>query len=66
MNTNGTGVGIKLINTKGHRIHSSVQFAFKATNNNTEYEALFAGLKLALEMKIENLRVFSDFILRYS
>lgn len=33
------------------------------TNNDAEYDALIAGLKLALEMKVENISIHSDFML---
>ena len=33
---------------------------FKATNNESEYEALIAGLTLAHQMGIENIQVFGD------
>lgn len=37
-----------------------LRFAFKASNNEAEYEALIADLSLALEMKAEKLAIFSD------
>ncbi|XP_074377483.1 uncharacterized protein LOC141719006 [Apium graveolens] len=63
VNGNGAGSGIVLVNPEGHKLQSSIHFGFKATNNDAEYEALIAGLKLALEMKVENLNVFSDSML---
>ena len=41
-------------------MHCALQFRFKASNNDTEYEALIAGLKLAKEMKVKSLEIFSD------
>ncbi|XP_073111211.1 uncharacterized protein [Elaeis guineensis] len=38
----------------------ALRFDFKASNNQAEYEALVAGLKLALELGIDRLKVFSD------
>ncbi|XP_074323582.1 uncharacterized protein LOC141660495 [Apium graveolens] len=63
VNGNGAGSGIVLVSPEGHKLQSSIHFGFKATNNDAEYEALIAGLKLALEMKVENLNVFSDSML---
>ncbi|XP_074351418.1 uncharacterized protein LOC141690525 [Apium graveolens] len=60
VNGNGAGSGIVLVSPKGHKLQSSIHFGFKTTNNDAKYEALIAGLKLALEMKVENLNVFSD------
>ena len=63
VNANGSEAGIVLISLEGHQLHSSIYFAFRATNNDAEYEALIAGLKLALEMGVENINVFSDSML---
>ncbi|XP_024025977.1 uncharacterized protein LOC112092912 [Morus notabilis] len=57
---NGSGAGILLISPEGHKITSAVRFNFKASNNEAEYEALIAGLRLASHLKVERLRVFSD------
>ena len=62
-NNDGAGAGIVLISPEGHRLVSTIHFAFKFTNNDVEYEALIAGMKLALEMKVRHLRARSDSIL---
>ncbi|XP_074348390.1 uncharacterized protein LOC141687099 [Apium graveolens] len=59
----GAGAGIELISPEAYKIRRVTYLAFHATNNNVEYEALTNGLKLALEMKVENLNVFSDSII---
>ena len=59
-NNEGAGAGVVLISPEGHKLSSAIHFSFKATNNDTEYEALINGLQLALEMKVENINVFSD------
>ncbi|XP_074351888.1 uncharacterized protein LOC141691041 [Apium graveolens] len=59
-NGDGAGAGIELISPEAHKIRRATHLAFHATNNDAEYEALINGLKLALEMKVENLSVFSD------
>ncbi|XP_074324325.1 uncharacterized protein LOC141661238 [Apium graveolens] len=59
-NGDGVGAGIELISPKAHKIRRATHLAFHATNNDAEYEALINGLKLALEMKVKNLNVFSD------
>ena len=38
----------------------ALRFAFKATNNQAEYEALIAGLNLARNLQVQNLSIFSD------
>ena len=54
------GAGVVLMSSEGHKLSSAIHFSFRATNNDAEYEALINGLQLALEMKVENLNVFSD------
>ena len=41
-------------------MNCALRFGFKASNNEAEYEALIVGLKLAKEMKVESLDIFSD------
>ena len=40
-----------------------MSIGFPATNNEAEYEALIAGLRLALNLGIEELQVYSDSML---
>ena len=49
-----------LISPKGHNIHCAIHFGFKASNNEAEYEALIAGLRLMLELQACNVKIFSD------
>jgi len=41
-------------------IEQTLRFAFKASNNQAEYEALIAGMLLAKEMGAQSLVVKSD------
>ena len=49
-----------LINPKRHKIIYVLRFGFKASNNKAEYEALLAGLRLAKELKVGHIQIFSD------
>ena len=49
-----------LISPEGHKIHSGLCFGFQASNNEADYEALIAGLRLAKEFKVDNLKVYGD------
>ncbi|GAU30655.1 hypothetical protein TSUD_31270 [Trifolium subterraneum] len=58
-NLRGSGAGIVLEGPDGVPIEQSLRFAFKASNNHAEYEALIAGMKLAKEMEVQELKVQS-------
>ena len=49
-NNTGSGADMMLISLEGHKIHCAIYFRFKALNNEVEYEALIAGLRLAHEL----------------
>ena len=42
------------------QIRYAVKLKYNATNNAAEYEALIIGLKLAIEVRTENLKIYSD------
>ena len=56
----GSGAGIVLEGPDGVLIEQALRFAFKARNNQAEYEALIAGMLLAKEMGAQNLFVKRD------
>ncbi|XP_071691283.1 uncharacterized protein [Rutidosis leptorrhynchoides] len=56
----GSGAGLMLINPEGQEFTYALHFEFNTTNNEAEYEALLAGLRIAKEMKIEHLQAFVD------
>ena len=56
----GAGPRLMLVSPKGHKITCAFKFSFKASNNEVEYEALLAGFRLAKELKVGNLQIFSD------
>ena len=49
-NENGFGAGKMQISPKEHKIHSALRFEFFKLNNDSEYEALIAGLHLAKDL----------------
>ncbi|GJW54905.1 reverse transcriptase domain-containing protein [Tanacetum coccineum] len=51
----GSGVGLILTNPKGEEFTYALRFEFDASNNEAEYEALMAGLRIAKQMGVENL-----------
>ncbi|RDY10137.1 Retrovirus-related Pol polyprotein, partial [Mucuna pruriens] len=56
----GSGAGIILEGLDGILIKQSLHFDFRASNNQAEYEALLAGMRLALEIEAKRLTVKSD------
>ncbi|XP_059650555.1 uncharacterized protein LOC132296362 [Cornus florida] len=59
-NQMGAGIRIKMQTPEGAMLSQAVRLEFRATNNEAEYEALLAGLKLAKELKVRSLVAFSD------
>ena len=59
-NVNESGIGVVLESPMGEKVRYALRLQFLATNNETEYEALIAGLHLAREMGLQQLRIYSD------
>ncbi|XP_072077923.1 uncharacterized protein [Arachis hypogaea] len=62
-NPHGCGAGIILDDDHGNVIEHSLHFSFKASNNQSEYEALIAGLTLAADLNITEIKVYCDSLL---
>ncbi|XP_027157443.1 uncharacterized protein LOC113759006 [Coffea eugenioides] len=60
-NSFGAGIGAVLVSPEGKHYPDSAKLQFFCTNNMVEYETCIFGLKMALEMEIKDLIVFSDF-----
>ena len=56
----GVGIGLQLTSPTGERIEQAVRLGFSASNNESEYEAMIAGLKLALVVGANSLLIRSD------
>ncbi|GKV37979.1 hypothetical protein SLEP1_g45937 [Rubroshorea leprosula] len=59
-NIEGSGAGAVLVGPDGFKSEHALRFKFQTTNNVAEYEALIYGLKLASELKVQSIQVFSD------
>ncbi|GAU32496.1 hypothetical protein TSUD_317030 [Trifolium subterraneum] len=59
-NSQGSGAGIILENGDGVLIEVSLGLSFPTTNNQAEYEAFLAGLRLAEDMGAEEITIFTD------
>ena len=54
------GAGIVIEGPNGFMVEHSLQFKFKASNNQAEYEALIAGLRLAKDLGAAKLKCNTD------
>nr|KYP43548.1 Uncharacterized protein Mb2253c family [Cajanus cajan] len=59
-NSKGGGASIILEGPNKAIVQQSIKFGFKVTNNQAEYEALLAGLRLACDLKAKRLSCNSD------
>ena len=55
-----SGAGVVLETPEGRSICYALKFDFRATNNEAEYEALLAGLKLARDLRIIAVEIYCD------
>nr|GEU60348.1 hypothetical protein [Tanacetum cinerariifolium] len=56
----GSGEGLILTNPEGIEFNYALRFQFAASNNEAEYEALIAGLRIAAQMGVKNVHVSVD------
>nr|GEX32114.1 reverse transcriptase domain-containing protein [Tanacetum cinerariifolium] len=56
----GSGAGLILTNPEGAEFTYALRFRFDVTNNEAEYEALIAGLRIAEQMGVKNLQANMD------
>ena len=56
----GSRAGIILNGPNKIRIKYAVKLKYNATNNAAEYEALITGLMLAIEVRTEHLKIYSN------
>ena len=56
----GTGAGIVVITPEGIKLEHSFRLGFKASNNEAEYEALLAELRVILDLGAKEVEAYSD------
>ncbi|XP_059635750.1 uncharacterized protein LOC132277926 [Cornus florida] len=59
-NLTSAGAGIIITTLEGTKLQQSIHLNFPATNNKAEYKALLDGLRLANQLQVKCLKVFSD------
>ncbi|XP_071699563.1 uncharacterized protein [Rutidosis leptorrhynchoides] len=56
----GAGIGILLVSPNGEEITYAIRLKFATSNNEAEYEALIAGLRLAKSINVRQLTAYVD------
>nr|GEZ71079.1 reverse transcriptase domain-containing protein [Tanacetum cinerariifolium] len=56
----GSGTGLILTNLEGVEFTYALRFQFAASNNEAEYEAMVAGLRIATQIGVKNVQVNVD------
>ncbi|GJR76065.1 reverse transcriptase domain-containing protein [Tanacetum coccineum] len=56
--SDGSGAGSILVSPEGKEYTYALRFEFENTNNEAEYKALPAGLRIAKEIKVQELTIF--------
>ncbi|XP_022003015.1 uncharacterized protein LOC110900433 [Helianthus annuus] len=62
-NEDGAGAGLRLVSPEKHEFTYAIKLNFKNTNNEAEYEAFLAGLRLAIKIGAQNLQAHVDSLL---
>ncbi|XP_076911245.1 uncharacterized protein LOC143569148 [Bidens hawaiensis] len=62
-NDGGGGAGLRITNLEGHDFTYAIRFEFKSINNEAEYEALLAGLRIAKKLGAQHLEAHVDSML---
>ncbi|XP_071927641.1 uncharacterized protein [Coffea arabica] len=56
----GCGAGLLLISPMGEELPYALRFDFRASNNESEYEALIAGMEIARKLGARSIKIYSD------
>ncbi|GJZ02816.1 retrotransposon ORF1 [Tanacetum coccineum] len=59
-NDHGSGAGLILIDPEGVEYSNALRLNFSNSNNDAEYKALLAGLRITVGMKVERMHAFMD------
>ncbi|XP_022027412.1 uncharacterized protein LOC110928683 [Helianthus annuus] len=62
-NEDGAGAGLRLVCPGKHEFTYAIRLDFKSTNNEAEYEAFLAGLRLAIKMGVRHIEAHVDSML---
>ncbi|XP_076932190.1 uncharacterized protein LOC143597630 [Bidens hawaiensis] len=65
-NDKGSGVGLELVSPNKKEFTYTIRLDFKSTNNEAEYEAFLAGLRIANKFGAQHVKAHIDSMLRAS
>ena len=60
-NSQGSGAGHVLITPEANMSEIALKFLFKASNNESEYKAIIAGLRIAANLGAKQMVVYNDY-----
>ncbi|KAK0607913.1 hypothetical protein LWI29_022541 [Acer saccharum] len=60
LNMHGSRAGVVVSTPEGDSVECALRFDFKATNNQAEYEALIAGLRVCMVLGADEVEIFSN------
>ena len=55
----GVGADMMVISREEHKIHCTLCFGFKASNNEAEYKAFIVGVRLVKELQACNRQIYN-------
>ena len=56
----GAGIGLQLKSLGGDKIEQAIRLGFNTSNNESEYEAILAGIELVTAISVDKLIIWSD------
>ena len=59
-NLQGSGAGLVLVTPEANTLEIALKFLFKASNNESEYEAIIAELRIAADLGAQQMVVYND------
>ena len=57
---NGSGAGVVLVSPKGDKLNYVLHIHFDSSNNESQYESLLYGLRMAISLGVRRLMVYDD------
>ena len=59
-NLQGSGAGLVLITPEANTLEVALKFLFMASNNESEYEDIIVGLRIAADLRAQQMVIYND------